>query len=318
MHSLEEISRTVRQAVAELELPARPASLYEPIRYTLASGGKRIRPLLALGSFALFSDELEKAVPAALAIEVFHNFTLLHDDLMDNSLLRRGRETVQVKWDDNTAILSGDAMLICAYELAARSEPDKIAVILPVLNRIFAGVCEGQQYDMDFERRTDVTADEYLAMIGLKTGVLMAGAMQVGAILAGADEPTARAVYEAGMHLGTAFQLQDDLLDTYGDAAVWGKNTGDDIADNKKTYLLIKALELAEPADKQRLLELTGSDQPDRDAKIEAVKEIYRKTGVKARSEELIEFYFRQATAVPSHHPGRCIVSAVPSTYAPP
>ncbi len=298
MQTLNDISQKIDRALRELALPEEPSTLYAPIRYTLAAGGKRVRPLLVLGGFSLFADDLRGAMPAALAIEVFHNFTLLHDDLMDRSALRRGRPTVQVQWNDNAAILSGDAMLIHAYELIARSNAEKLPLILPVLNRVFAGVCEGQQYDMDFEGRTDVTADEYLHMIGLKTAVLMAGALQAGALLGGADAQEASRLYQAGMHLGTAFQLQDDLLDTYGDTTVWGKNPGDDIADNKKTYLLIEALELAEPSDKARLLELIADKPADRQAKIAAVKEIYARTGVKELTEALVDEYFAKAGAL--------------------
>ena len=298
MYSFDEISALVQKAVRDLSLPQEPALLYDPIRYTLDAGGKRIRPLLALGCCALFSDRLEKALPVAMAIEVFHNFTLLHDDIMDNSSLRRGRETVHVKWDENTAILSGDAMLIYAYELASKSAPEKLPLIMPTLNRVFVGVCEGQQYDMDFENRNDVTAEEYLRMIGKKTAILMAGAMRTGAILGGADESTAEKLYEAGMLLGTAFQLQDDLLDTYGEASVWGKNIGDDIADNKKTYLLIRTLELAQGADRERLLSLIGSEPEGREEKIRTVKDIYARIGVKELTEAQVDGYFIRANAI--------------------
>lgn len=299
--SFDALTDLVERSVGALALPEEPALLYDPIRYTLAAGGKRIRPLLALASCALFTDESERAVPAAMAIEVFHNFTLLHDDLMDRSSLRRGRRTVHLCWDDNTAILSGDAMLIHAYELVCGSMPEKWPQILPVLNRVFAGVCQGQRYDMDFECRTTVGADEYLHMIGLKTAVLMAGALQAGALSGGAGPAIAGQLYQAGMHLGTAFQLQDDLLDTYGAEGVWGKDPGDDIADNKKTYLLIRALELAGPRDRDRLLELTTAkpaEPLDRAAKIAAVKDIYARTGVKALTEALIEDYFARASAL--------------------
>jgi geranylgeranyl diphosphate synthase type II len=292
MHSFEEITALMERSVRELTLPAEPALLYDPIRYTLDAGGKRIRPLLALGSCALFTDELKKAVPAAMAIEVFHNFTLLHDDIMDQSALRRGRETVHVRWNENVAILSGDAMLIYAYQLAALSAPEKLAQVMHVLNRVFTGVCEGQVYDMDFESRIDVTHDEYLRMIGQKTAVLMAGALQVGAILGGADEAAAEQLHQAGMHLGTAFQLQDDLLDTYGEPAIWGKNLGDDIADNKKTYLLIRALETAGSADRKELLALLAARDMDRREKFSAVRAIYATTGVREQTESLILKYF--------------------------
>jgi geranylgeranyl diphosphate synthase type II len=295
MLSIEDMAVWTERSLRDLAFPDRPLQLYDPIRYALDTGGKRIRPLLTLGACALFTDEFERALPAALAVEVFHNFTLLHDDIMDRSSLRRGRPTVHVKWDENTAILSGDAMMIYAYELACWADPEKLPQILPLLNRIFMGVCQGQQYDMDFEHRTDVTAGEYLHMIGLKTAVLMAGAMQAGALLGGADETSAQRLYDAGMLLGTAFQLQDDLLDTYGDAAVWGKNIGDDIADNKKTYLSIRALELADDGDREQLLVLIGSKTDDREEKIRAVRDIYARAGVKELTETRVEDYFRQA-----------------------
>jgi len=298
MNSLKDIAALMEHALGKLSLPPEPALLYEPIHYTLQAGGKRIRPLLTLGCCALFSDDLQKALPAAMGIEVFHNFTLLHDDIMDNSSLRRGRDTVHVKWNPNVAILSGDAMLIYAYDLAAKSAPEKLSQIMPILNRTFMGVCEGQQYDMDFESRLDVSPDEYIRMIGLKTAVLMAGAMQIGAILGGADPAAAQCLYQAGMQLGTAFQLQDDLLDTYGDTAVWGKNIGDDIACNKKTFLLIKALEQAQGEDKERLHELLASTTIGREEKIEAVKAIYDKTGARKETEAHVERYFGEASAI--------------------
>jgi len=298
MHTLENITELVRTSVESLRSPAEPALLYDPIRYTLEAGGKRIRPILVLASAALFTDDLARAVPAAMAIEVFHNFTLLHDDIMDCSDLRRGRQTVHVKWDENVAILSGDGMLIYAYELASKSDPAKLPLILPVLNTTFMGICEGQVYDMDFEHRNDVSAEEYLRMISMKTAVLMAGSMQVGAILGHADESVARELHEAGMHLGTAFQLQDDLLDTYGDTSVLGKNTGDDIASNKKTFLLIKALERAGEKDRQELLALTSTTEIERAQKIAAVKAIYARTETREETEALVDRYFGMATEI--------------------
>lgn len=293
--SFDEITALVERSVEALALPAEPDLLYDPIRYTLAAGGKRIRPLLVLASCALFTDELERAIPAAMAIEVFHNFTLLHDDIMDRSALRRGRPTVHMRWNENVAILSGDAMVIHAYELAAKSAPDKLPEIMSVLGRVFRGVCEGQIHDMAFEERLDVTAEEYLRMIALKTAVLMAGALQVGALLGGADEASAFRLYEAGMHIGTAFQLQDDLLDTYGEHAVWGKNIGDDIVDNKKTYLLIRALARVRSADREELHSLLVSTDTGREEKIAAVKAIYARTGIREETEGLIADYFRRA-----------------------
>ena len=292
MYSFDQLVDLTHRSVAALKLPAEPKLLYQPIQYTLDAGGKRIRPLLALGCCGLFTDDVTLAVPAAMGIEVFHNFTLLHDDIMDKADRRRGRETVHVKWDENVAILSGDAMLIYAYALFSQSKPEQMPVLFPVFNRIVMGVCEGQSYDMVYETRNDVTVEEYLKMIELKTAILIAGSARIGAVTGGADAGTAQNIYEAGMNLGMAFQLQDDLLDTYGDPEVFGKNLGGDIASNKKTFLLIKALELSQGAVKKELLDLISTEPADRQEKFEAVKTIYDETGARALAESLRDDYY--------------------------
>jgi geranylgeranyl diphosphate synthase type II len=298
MYTFDELIALTRRSVAGLTLPAEPERLFQPIRYTLDAGGKRVRPLLTLACCGLFTDDVPAAVPAAMGIEVFHNFTLLHDDIMDKADRRRGRETVHVKWNENVAILSGDAMLIYAYDLFSQSDPARMTALFPVFNRIVMGVCEGQSYDMVYETRNDVTLDEYLMMIGLKTAILIAGSARIGAVAGGADAASAEALYEAGMNLGMAFQLQDDLLDTYGDPEVFGKNLGGDIASNKKTFLLIKALELSQGAARERLLALISDEPADRRAKFEAVKAVYDETGARALTESLRDDYYDRATAI--------------------
>lgn len=298
MHTFDELVELTRRSIAELTLPAEPERLYRPIRYALEAGGKRVRPLLTLAACALYTDRAEAALPAAMGIEVFHNFTLLHDDIMDRADKRRGRPTVHVKWNENVAILSGDAMLIYAYELFSRSEPERMATLFPVFNRVVMGVCEGQSYDMVYETRNDVTVSEYLRMIELKTAILIAGAARIGAAVGGAPGADAAALYEAGMNLGMAFQLQDDLLDTYGDPEVFGKNLGGDIASNKKTFLLIKAFELSDAATRARLLALVTEEPASRRAKFEAVRAIYDATGARALAESLRDDYYDRALAI--------------------
>lgn len=285
-------------SVEKLRLPEEPGLLYQPIRYTLDAGGKRVRPMIALASCSLFTDDIEKALPAAMGIEVFHNFTLLHDDIMDNSLLRRGRDTVHVKWNENIAILSGDAMLIYAYDLIAQSDPSKLAAVLRIFNRMMMDVCEGQIYDMEFETRNNVSIEQYLHMIMLKTSVLLGGAAQIGAMTGGADEDTAKKLYEFGVNLGLGFQLQDDLLDTFGNEQTFGKNIGDDITSNKKTFLLLKALELSTGDSAKRLTELVSTTDFDRDSKIAEVQNIYETSGVRLLTEKLIDDYFAAASSI--------------------
>lgn len=298
MHSLEELAQLADKAVRELEFPAQPELLYAPVKYTLEAGGKRLRPLLTLASCEMFCNDTDAAMSAAMGIEVFHNFTLLHDDIMDNADRRRGRETVHIKWNENVAILSGDAMVIYAYKLIAGSEPSKLAELLKIFNETALGVCEGQLYDMNFETTDNVSVEQYMDMIRLKTSVMIAGGAQMGAVAAGASEADTRKMYDFGIALGLGFQLQDDLLDTFGDPATFGKNIGGDIACGKKTFLLIKALEMADGKTKERLTGLLADRDISLAEKVEAVKDIYISTGAKELAEKMIDKYFSEAEAI--------------------
>ena len=276
--SVTEISSLIDRKIKQLSLPAHPVRLYEPIRYLLSLGGKRLRPLLALMSYNLFSDEIDKAVLPALSLEVFHNFTLVHDDIMDKAPMRRGKETVHKKWDNNVAILSGDAMLVKAYQLLAQAPQDKLPELLRAFNKTAMEVCEGQQLDMDFEnRKLDnhiVSETEYMNMIRLKTAVLFGLSFKLGGILGAQDENTIAQLYNAGVQLGLAFQLQDDLLDLYG-GENFGKQLGGDILNAKKTFLLVKALELANEDDGKKIIDIMGNNgTPDKE-KIAAIKLLY-------------------------------------------
>ena len=283
----------INKAIEQLDWKREPRSLYEPIEYTLASGGKRLRPTLALIAAAIFGDNGETVLPAALALEVFHNFTLLHDDVMDRAEVRRGRPTVHVKWNDNTAILSGDQMLIEAYRLLEGVPADKLPQVLKWFNEMATGICEGQQYDVDFEHASQVSIADYLKMIELKTAVLLANALRIGGYIAGANEEEQQALYEYGRHVGIAFQIQDDLLDVYGDPKTFGKAIGGDICCNKKTYLLLTALENADAEAKAELLQwLMATDRNEE--KIAAVRELYTRLGVRDACETEME----QHTAV--------------------
>lgn len=288
----------VNAQVKQLSLQKEPTRLYEPISYVLSLGGKRIRPVLLLMAANLYNDRTEVAMPAALAIEVFHNFTLLHDDIMDKAEMRRGKPTVHNVWNANAAILSGDAMQIYSYQLLGMLNPEEFLKVYPLFCRTAIEVCEGQQYDMDFETRQDVAAEEYLEMIRLKTAVMIAGALKMGALIGGATNEEADKLYAFGINIGLAFQLKDDLLDVYGDPKVFGKNIGGDIISNKKTYLLIKALELANPLQKRQLERWIAKAEFDPAQKIEAVKEIYAQLGVEQLCEAKTEQYFSEAMAV--------------------
>ena len=285
----------INKAIASLDWKREPAGLYAPIEYTLASGGKRLRPTLALiaaeaimnGSL-LNGDAIENTLPAALALEVFHNFTLLHDDVMDKAEVRRGRPTVHVKWNENTAILSGDQMLIEAYKLLSDVPADKLPQVLKWFNEMATGICEGQQYDVDFEHQSTVTIDEYMKMIELKTSVLIANALRIGGYIAGATKPQQEALYQYGLHIGLAFQIQDDILDVYGDPKTFGKAIGGDICCNKKTLLLLTAMETADAESKAELLQwLLGTDRNEE--KIAAVTHIYNRLGVREAAEAVME-----------------------------
>ena len=273
----------------------KPETLYEPIRYVLSLGGKRIRPVLMLMSYNLYKDDADTILPTACGLETYHNYTLLHDDLMDNADMRRGHATVHKKWDANTAILSGDSMLVLSYQRIAQCAPQYLPQILDLFTTTALEIGEGQQYDMEFETRDDVCEAEYIEMIRLKTSVLLACAMKMGAIQAGASPADQDALYRYGESLGLAFQLQDDYLDVYGDPSVFGKNIGGDITSNKKTFMLINALLKAEGQDKAELEAWIARKDFDRQEKVDAVTHLYTKLGIDRLARERIEYYTREA-----------------------
>ncbi|SDT86844.1 geranylgeranyl diphosphate synthase, type II [Polaribacter sp. Hel1_33_78] len=272
-----------------------PKNLYEPIDYILHLGGKRMRPILTLMAADIFSSNYKKALPAALAVEIFHNFTLVHDDIMDDAPLRRGKATVHEKWDISTGILSGDAMLILAYQYFENYEPIIFQKLAKLFSKTALEVCDGQQLDVDFETRKDVTIDEYINMIRLKTSVLVAAALKMGAIVAETNELDANLIYDFGLNLGLAFQLQDDYLDTFGDAATFGKQIGGDIIENKKTYLYLKALEVANEEDKQKLLFFYQQKLEDNSIKIAEVTRIFELNDMPVLIKDKIENYTEKA-----------------------
>lgn len=297
MRELQDLQILIDKAVTKLKYPVYPAELYEPIYYILSMGGKRMRPALLLMACDLFGGDVEKALSPALAIEVFHNFTLMHDDIMDNAPLRRGKVTVHEKWNQNTAILSGDVMLIEGYKLMMQVEDRLLRVILDIFNDTAVGVCEGQQLDMDFENRNDVKVDEYIYMIKLKTAVVLGGALKIGSILGGADMKDAQLIADFGENLGLAFQLQDDILDVYGSPEKFGKQVGGDIISNKKTYLLIRSLELANTSQKAELNKWLDAKGFDNQEKVEAVTAIYNSVQVKQYAETTMHTYADKAFA---------------------
>ena len=280
--------KDINKEIEKLNWNREPKGLYEPIGYTLEAGGKRLRPTLALLGAAVFGGKDEDVLPAALALEVFHNYTLLHDDVMDRSDVRRGRTTVWRKWDENTAILSGDQMMIESYGLLAGVPAEKLQKVLRLFVKMGTEICEGQQYDVDFESRNDVTIAEYMEMIRLKTSVLLATALQIGAYIAGANDEEQQALYTFGEQIGLAFQLQDDILDVYGDAATFGKPIGGDICCNKKTYMLLTALAKAEGETLELLDAWIRRTEFDRAEKIAAVTDIYTRLGVRADAEQMM------------------------------
>jgi geranylgeranyl diphosphate synthase type II len=281
-----------------LALNRDPQSLYDPVKYVLSMGGKRLRPVLMLLAYNLFKDDVERVKPQALGIEIYHNFTLLHDDLMDKADVRRGHPTVHKRWNDNTAILSGDAMTVLAYQQIEQCDEKHLHKVINLFNQTAIEICEGQQYDMDFESRLDVTEAEYMEMIRLKTSVLLAASLKIGAILADASEKDADLLYDFGICLGLAFQLKDDLLDVYGDPKVFGKKNGGDILCNKKTFLLIKALELANESQLQGLNRWIEMKEFSAEEKINAVTTLYNIVGVKGITQKLIEDYSAKASAL--------------------
>lgn len=285
----------IEQALAAVPYPKKPEGLYEPIEYVLSMGGKRLRPTLLLMTYGLYKDDINHATPAAVGIETYHNHTLLHDDLMDHADMRRGKPTVHKKWNDNTAVLSGDTMLIMAFRHIMQCQCQHQAEALDLFARTAQEICEGQQYDVNFETRTDVTEDEYIEMIRLKTSVLLACATKMGALLAGAPETDAEVLYRFAERVGLAFQLQDDYLDVYGDPAVFGKKIGGDILCGKKTYLLINAYQRADEATKAQLLTLIGNNSMEAEAKIKAVTDIYNALDIPALTRAAINRFYDEA-----------------------
>jgi geranylgeranyl diphosphate synthase, type II len=294
MLKLKEIQTLLEGEFSEIKFPISPEKLYQPIKYAVNNGGKRIRPALTLLAAELFTDEYKKALPQAIGLELFHNFTLLHDDIMDNAEVRRNQPTVHKKWNENIAILSGDAMLIEAYKYISNADPSLMPETLKVFNQTAIEVCEGQQYDMDFESRMDVSEKEYLQMIKLKTAVLLAASLKIGAIVGGADALSQKILYDFGIKIGLGFQLKDDFLDTFGNPEVFGKNIGGDIVSNKKTFLLIKALETSNENKKRELQQLLA--EPNIDKKIEGIKNIYIDLGVDEAATNMMGEYYTQAT----------------------
>ena len=328
MKTSNEILDSINAFIEQLPYDRKPYSLYEPIQYVLSLGGKRIRPALMLLSYQLYLDHPEDILMPAVALETYHNYTLLHDDLMDNADLRRGHATVHKRWDANTAILSGDSMLVLAYERllsffntqhptpntqhptpdtqpptpnTQHPTPNTQHPILALFTETALQIGEGQQYDMEFERRNDVREEEYIEMIRLKTSVLLACAMKMGAILAGATDADADNLYKYGEQIGLAFQLQDDLLDVYGDSAVFGKAIGGDITSNKKTYMLINALLRANDEQRAELNRWIAATDFDRQEKVAAVTELYNQIGIRQLCEEKINYYFEQAKQYLTH-----------------
>jgi len=295
MNELSDLQALISDAVNKLTFPEHPGQLYDPISYILSLGGKRMRPALLLMACELFGGDANKAIPPALAIEVFHNFTLMHDDIMDNAPLRRGRTTVHEKWNQNVGILSGDVMLIEGYKLMMQVDDRILRQVLDIFNETAVGVCEGQQIDMEFEQQNDVRIDEYINMIRLKTAVVLGGALKIGALIGGAPSADAALLSTFGEQLGIAFQLQDDILDVYGDPEKFGKQVGGDIISNKKTYLLIKALELAKNKDAADLNTLISATMFDGAEKVTAVTRIYDSLNIRQYAEDAMQGYADKA-----------------------
>lgn len=295
MHSIQFYQEAVKDHFESLVNNKEPRNLYEPIEYILALGGKRMRPVLTLLASEIFNKDYKEALPAATAIEVFHNFSLIHDDIMDDAPLRRGNQTVHEKWDINTGILSGDAMLILAYQYFENYEPTIFQKLAKLFSKTALEVCEGQQYDVDFETRDDVTINEYLKMIEYKTAVLVGAAMKMGAIVAETAEENANLIYDFGLNLGIAFQLQDDYLDAFGDPKTFGKQVGGDIIENKKTYLYLKALEFGSKEQKEQLLHLFSIQPTDNTDKIESVKQIFIETKSAQETQNAIKNFTQKA-----------------------
>jgi len=291
----EELLGMVNEFIANLPCNRKPESLYEPVKYVLSMGGKRIRPVLMLLGYHLFKDDPEKILMSAVALETYHNYTLLHDDLMDNADVRRGKATVHKKWDANTAILSGDSMLVLAYQRMQQCDPAYLQEVMSLFTETALEIGEGQQYDMEFETRNDVAEEEYIEMIRLKTSVLLACALKIGAILAGADKEDQENLYKFGEQIGLAFQLQDDYLDVYGDEKVFGKAIGGDITSNKKTYMLINAFQKADNRQRAELEKWVSAKDFDRKEKVTSVTRLYNEIGIDRLAQQKIAYYFEQS-----------------------
>ena len=291
MHNPSELQKIIENAIPQIAYRENPANLYEPIKYIMSLGGKRIRPVMVLMAAELFTEEVNKALDVALAIETFHNFTLVHDDIMDNAPLRRGQQTVHEKWGVNNAILSGDVMMVESNKHLSKVDISVLKPVLDTFNQTAQGVCEGQQLDMEFETRDDVSIEEYIEMIRLKTAVLLGGAMKLGAIVGGADKENAELLYQFGENLGVAFQLQDDILDVYGDPEKFGKQVGGDIISNKKTFLHLKAKALINAEERNILL----GEHPTTEQKVTAVTALYNNYAIKELSNTEMEKYLAKA-----------------------
>ena len=298
MKGIPELKKLIEDDIEKLTYPDTPLNLYQPIRYILGLGGKRVRPLLMLISHQLFDNNIQSSLSTSIAIEVFHNFTLLHDDIMDNAPIRRGKQTVHEKWNKNVAILAGDAMMIDAYRLIVNSKIPNMSKVLDVFNKAAKDVCEGQQLDMDFELRNDVNIDEYLKMIEYKTSVLIAASLQIGSINAGASKEDSEAIYKFGKYMGIAFQLKDDLLDTFGESDAFGKQVGGDIISNKKTYLYLRALQETSEKQKEDLLRHFSFDSrtnEENDRKIRDIQEIFLDIDIPKKTMMIIEKYYQKS-----------------------
>ncbi|WP_299097208.1 polyprenyl synthetase family protein [uncultured Winogradskyella sp.] len=298
MQNIEAYQKSFLSYLEGFTVNKEPKNLYEPINYILKLGGKRLRPVLTLMTSEVFDGSATEAMNAALSVEVFHNFSLIHDDIMDDAPLRRGKETVHEKWDLNTGILSGDAMLILAYQLFENYEPQIFRALAKLFSKTALEVCEGQQYDIDFETRNDVSIAEYLKMIEYKTAVLVGAAMKMGAIVAKASEEDQNLIYDFGRFLGVAFQLQDDYLDAFGNPETFGKQVGGDILENKKTYLYLKTLELGSDAEKSNLLEVMSNASIANEAKIEKVKALFNTSGAAEVTQLAVKDYTQKAFSV--------------------
>lgn len=294
MTPIQDLQLLLDEAFSRIQLPARPADLYDPINYTLGLGGKRLRPLLVLASCQMFGGEINEAINPAIGIELFHNFTLLHDDIMDQAPLRRGKETVYKKWNPNVAILAGDTMFALANKYMLRTRQQAISQVMELFNQTAIEVCEGQQYDMDYEHQENVSIDDYIEMIRLKTAVLLAASLKTGAIIAGAEASDCNHIYQSGINIGLAFQLKDDLLDVYGVQEKFGKVSGGDIIAGKKTYLYLKALEMA-GSEADAFRRLYSAHDIDSNEKIARVKEVFNRMNIETLTRQLINDYYQKA-----------------------